>query len=188
MRKIGREERAVVLILYPMMANFVVMGAAMPFVYEPMPGLDLAASGGDRGAGAGATICLMIAYRAGRRRPSRRCSIPRSSGPPPTGALFFGEALEWATLLGTIDHRGLGSLHRLPRGSRRRSPPRRSCARARAWLARRPRAWRRSSSDAARGAPARHHDAAGPGRLMPLHWTPASALSRAARSECSSAW
>jgi drug/metabolite transporter (DMT)-like permease len=37
-RKIGREERAVVLILYPMMANFVLMGAAMPFVYEPMPG------------------------------------------------------------------------------------------------------------------------------------------------------
>jgi hypothetical protein len=29
---------AVVLILYPMAANFVLMGAAMPFVYEPMPG------------------------------------------------------------------------------------------------------------------------------------------------------
>ena len=36
-RKIGQDERAVVLLLYPMVANFVVMGAALPFVYQPMP-------------------------------------------------------------------------------------------------------------------------------------------------------
>ncbi len=36
-RKIGREERAAVLMLYPMMANFVATGAMMPFVYRPMP-------------------------------------------------------------------------------------------------------------------------------------------------------
>ena len=36
-RKIGNEERTAVLMLYPMMANFVLMGAAMPFVYRPMP-------------------------------------------------------------------------------------------------------------------------------------------------------
>lgn len=36
-RKIGRHERPVVLLLYPMMANFVLMGAAVGFVYEPMP-------------------------------------------------------------------------------------------------------------------------------------------------------
>ena len=36
-RKIGRDERNAVLMLYPMMANFVVMAAAMPFVYRPMP-------------------------------------------------------------------------------------------------------------------------------------------------------
>jgi S-adenosylmethionine uptake transporter len=36
-RKIGNEERTAVLMLYPMMANFVLMGAAMPFVYQPMP-------------------------------------------------------------------------------------------------------------------------------------------------------
>ena len=36
-RKIGREERAAVLMLYPMMANFLVMGALLPFVYVPMP-------------------------------------------------------------------------------------------------------------------------------------------------------
>ena len=36
-RKIGRDERSVVLMLYPLVANFVVMGAALPFVYQPMP-------------------------------------------------------------------------------------------------------------------------------------------------------
>ena len=36
-RKIGHEERPVVLLLYPMIANFVVMGAALAFVYKPMP-------------------------------------------------------------------------------------------------------------------------------------------------------
>jgi drug/metabolite transporter (DMT)-like permease len=42
MRKVGREERTVVLILYPMLGNFVIMGAALPFVYEPMPLIDMA--------------------------------------------------------------------------------------------------------------------------------------------------
>jgi drug/metabolite transporter (DMT)-like permease len=36
-RKIGRDERTVVLMLYPMVANFLVMGAILPFVYRPMP-------------------------------------------------------------------------------------------------------------------------------------------------------
>ncbi|WP_299153858.1 DMT family transporter [uncultured Tateyamaria sp.] len=36
-RKIGSDERTAVLLLYPMVANFVVMGAALAFVYKPMP-------------------------------------------------------------------------------------------------------------------------------------------------------
>lgn len=36
-RKIGSEERSVVLMLYPMVLTFFAMGAVMPFVYEPMP-------------------------------------------------------------------------------------------------------------------------------------------------------
>lgn len=36
-RKIGAEERPVVLLLYPMVANFVLLGAALAFVYKPMP-------------------------------------------------------------------------------------------------------------------------------------------------------
>lgn len=36
-RKIGRDERSAVLLLYPMMGNFLVMGAILPFVYVPLP-------------------------------------------------------------------------------------------------------------------------------------------------------
>jgi S-adenosylmethionine uptake transporter len=36
-RKVGASERAIVLMIYPMMANFLVMGLAMPFVYVPVP-------------------------------------------------------------------------------------------------------------------------------------------------------
>ena len=36
-RKIGRDERNAVLLLFPMLANFLAMGALMPFVYRPMP-------------------------------------------------------------------------------------------------------------------------------------------------------
>ncbi|MGA9434777.1 MAG: DMT family transporter [Roseobacter sp.] len=40
-RKIGRDERTVVIMLYPMMANFLVMAALLPLVYVPMPLPDL---------------------------------------------------------------------------------------------------------------------------------------------------
>ncbi|WP_300034106.1 DMT family transporter [uncultured Roseobacter sp.] len=40
-RKIGREERTIVIMLYPMMANLVVMAAVLPFVYSPPPIEDL---------------------------------------------------------------------------------------------------------------------------------------------------
>ena len=36
-RKVGAYERPLVLLIYPMMANFVLMAIALPFVYKPMP-------------------------------------------------------------------------------------------------------------------------------------------------------
>ena len=35
-RKVGTDERPVVLLIYPILANVLVMGAALPFVYQPM--------------------------------------------------------------------------------------------------------------------------------------------------------
>ncbi len=40
-RRIGRKERPAVMLLYAMGGNFVLMGLAMPLVYQPMPGPDL---------------------------------------------------------------------------------------------------------------------------------------------------
>jgi drug/metabolite transporter (DMT)-like permease len=101
-RKIGREERAVVLILYPMMANFVLMGAAMPFVYEPMPGQDLALLAVIAALALIATNCLIFAYRAAPAATVAPMQYSQIIWASAYGALFFGEALEWATLLGTV--------------------------------------------------------------------------------------
>jgi len=60
-RKIGREERSVVLILYPMVANFVLMGAALPFVYQPMPLLDLGAQAVIAALALVGTACVIAA-------------------------------------------------------------------------------------------------------------------------------
>lgn len=62
-RKIGAEERSVVLLLYPMVANFVVLGVALPFVYQPMPVLHLGMLGIIAAFGFVATLLTIAAYR-----------------------------------------------------------------------------------------------------------------------------
>lgn len=64
-RKIGRDERSVVLLLYPMMANAVIMGAAMPFVYEPMPLKDFGAAFVIAALAMIGTLCVIAAYKLG---------------------------------------------------------------------------------------------------------------------------
>jgi len=64
-RKIGQEERPVVLLLYPMIANFIVMGLALPFVYRPMPVLHLAGMALIALLAILAMFCMIAAYRAG---------------------------------------------------------------------------------------------------------------------------
>lgn len=62
-RKIGSEERAVVLLLYPMVANFIVLGCALPFVYKPMPIEHLAMIGIIALFGFVAMLLIIAAYR-----------------------------------------------------------------------------------------------------------------------------
>ncbi len=63
MRKIGGEERSVVLLLYPMVANFVIMGALLPLVYQPMPGAHLGAVALMALMGSTAGFLVIRAYR-----------------------------------------------------------------------------------------------------------------------------
>ncbi|WP_136634382.1 DMT family transporter [Pseudooceanicola onchidii] len=62
-RRIGARERSVVLLLYPLVANFVVMGAAIPFVYDPMPLVDLGKMALTALLAFVAMNCMIYAYR-----------------------------------------------------------------------------------------------------------------------------
>ncbi|MEX3017368.1 DMT family transporter [Gymnodinialimonas hymeniacidonis] len=100
-RKIGREERSVVLILYPMVANFVLMGAAMPFVYQSMPGLDVAALAVIAALALIATFCLILAYRMAAAVMVAPMQYSQILWATLFGVLLFDEALEWPTVLGS---------------------------------------------------------------------------------------
>ncbi|MEM8694260.1 MAG: DMT family transporter [Pseudomonadota bacterium] len=62
-RKIGRDERSVVLILYPIVASFVLMAVLMPADYQPMPILDLGAVALISVLGFSAGLMLIAAYK-----------------------------------------------------------------------------------------------------------------------------
>ncbi len=64
-RKVGREERAAVLMLYPMMTNVVLMGAILPFVYRPVPIEHLGLFALVAGLGFGGGLCIIAAHRLG---------------------------------------------------------------------------------------------------------------------------
>ena len=64
-RKIGREERDAVLLLYPMVANFVLMAFTMPFVYRPMPALHLGMVAVIAVLASVAGLLVIAAYRNG---------------------------------------------------------------------------------------------------------------------------
>lgn len=62
-RKVGNTERAVVLIIYPMMASLLLMSVAMPFVYVPMPLAHLAMTAIIAALGLAGGLLLIAAYR-----------------------------------------------------------------------------------------------------------------------------
>ncbi len=63
-RKIGQEERSVVLMLYPMVFSFFAMGLMMPFVYVPMPVEHLGMTAVIAFLGALGAMLSIAAYRA----------------------------------------------------------------------------------------------------------------------------
>lgn len=99
-RKIGQEERSVVLLLYPMVTNFVVMACALPFVYQPMPIEHL----GGVGVMAVFALCgglvLISAYRKGEAVIVAPMQYSQLLWATLYGALFFDEWPDGMTLLG----------------------------------------------------------------------------------------
>jgi drug/metabolite transporter (DMT)-like permease len=125
MRKIGPAERSVVLLLYPMMANVVVMGAALPFVYTPMPGLDLLASAIIAAFALIATWLLILAYRLAPAAMVAPMQYSQIIWAALFGAVFFNETLDGSTAIGTavIVASGLYIVFREDRGGRSATTP-----------------------------------------------------------------
>ncbi|BDW86795.1 MULTISPECIES: DMT family transporter [Roseicyclus] len=100
MRKVGREERTVVLILYPMLGNFAIMGAALPFVYEPMPLIDMA------GLAVIAVLALIgmhfliLAYRAAPAVVVAPMQYSQILWATAYGLILFDETLDTYTAIG----------------------------------------------------------------------------------------
>lgn len=99
-RKIGGEERSAVLLLYPMMANFLVMAAAMPFVYRPMPALDLGGMATIAALGFCGALCHIAAYRRGRAVVVAPMQYSQILWATLYGAVFFAETPELNTAIG----------------------------------------------------------------------------------------
>ena len=100
MRKIGREERTAVLMLYPLAANFIVMGSLLAFVYKPMPLEHLGANALISLLGFGAGLLLIAAYRNGDAAivaPMQYSQILWATG---YGYLLFDESVDRPTLIG----------------------------------------------------------------------------------------
>ena len=99
-RKIGREERSAVLMLYPMVANVVVMGAILPFFYKPMPLQDFGLVVVVAVFGFVATLCLIGAYRRADAALVAPMQYSQIIWAAVYGWLFFDEAINGATILG----------------------------------------------------------------------------------------
>ncbi len=99
-RKIGREERTVVMMIYPLLANFLIMGIAMAFVYTPLPAAHLGGMALISALGFIAGISLIAAYRHGDALSVAPMQYSQFLWATLFGALFFHESIEQSTLIG----------------------------------------------------------------------------------------
>lgn len=100
-RKIGGEERAAVLMLFPMLASVFATGAMMPFVYVPMPFEALALTGVIAGLGMIAALLIIRAYRLAPAVIVAPMQYSQIIWAAFYGALFFDEHPDVWTIAGT---------------------------------------------------------------------------------------
>ncbi|TCS60404.1 DMT family transporter [Primorskyibacter sedentarius] len=124
-RKIGREERSVVLMLYPLAANFIVMGSLLSFVYQPMPLLHLGGIGVISLFGFVAGLFLIAAYKNGEAAIVAPMQYSQIIWATVYGFLLFNESIDRATIVGTsvIIASGLYIVFRESRGGRSDNTP-----------------------------------------------------------------
>ncbi|PYE84537.1 DMT family transporter [Pseudoroseicyclus aestuarii] len=101
-RKIGAEERPVVLLLYPMIGNFVLMACFLPFVYKPMPVEHLGIFAAMSVLGWIGGRLIVAAYSVGEAVIVAPMQYSQIIWATLFGALFFGEYPDWGTAIGTL--------------------------------------------------------------------------------------
>lgn len=99
-RKIGAEERPVVILLYPMVVNFALMACALPFVYVPMPIGDLGLVAIVALFAWIANRLLIGAYNNGEAAIIAPMQYSQIIWATLFGMLYFNETIDQTTLLG----------------------------------------------------------------------------------------
>lgn len=101
MRKIGAEERTVVMILYPMFTGFLIMGGSLAIVYEPVSLTDLGLMAVVALLVLLAMSCILAAYRRGPAIIVAPMQYSQIIWAIALGAVFFGETPDLWTFAGT---------------------------------------------------------------------------------------
>ena len=99
-RKIGQDERSAVLLLYPMMANFIIMGAILPFVYRPIAGSDLGLIAIMSVLAFVAGLCLIAAYKRADAAIVAPMQYSQIIWAALFGLVFFSETASQTTWIG----------------------------------------------------------------------------------------
>ena len=99
-RKIGAEERPVVMLLYPLVANFVLMGVALAFVYKPMPIEHLGMLAVISALAWMAARLIIAAYQAGEAAIVAPMQYSQIIWAAIYGYLFFDESIDIYTAVG----------------------------------------------------------------------------------------
>jgi drug/metabolite transporter (DMT)-like permease len=101
-RKIGRNERSLVLLLFPMLGSFLVMGGLMPLTYKPMPFHDLAAAAILSLLSFIALNCMIGAYKAAEAVVVAPMQYSQILWAVVYGALIFHEKPDLQTIAGAV--------------------------------------------------------------------------------------
>ena len=99
-RKIGADERPVVMLLYPMVVNFVVMAALLPMVYEPMPIEHLGLLGIVAALAWMASRLVITAYQEGEAAIIAPMQYSQIIWASIYGFFFFEEVIDLPTAIG----------------------------------------------------------------------------------------
>jgi S-adenosylmethionine uptake transporter len=100
-RKSGGQERTVVMILYPLMLQLATAVLVLPFVYIPMPLRDLALTALMATAAFAGYFAIIAAYRRAPGLVVAPMQYSQIIWAAIFGAILFGEAMSWQTLVGT---------------------------------------------------------------------------------------